>query len=123
MSVRVRLRRMGNRNNPFFRIVVADGPNAATGRFVESLGWYDPKRAGINFKLNKERVDYWRRNGAVFSPTVLSLVQKSRRLPEEPEAAPAEMEPKVAAAEAGPLSVPDEANPEAAADEPSTSSE
>ena len=89
MAIKVRLRRMGNRNRPFFRVVAADGRTATTGRFVETLGWYDPKLDGVNFKLKQDRIDYWEQNGAEFSATVKNLVKKARNLPPEAVAAPA----------------------------------
>lgn len=87
MGIRVRLRRMGNRNRPFYRIVAADARTSTIGRVKETLGWYDPEKDGVNFKLNLERVDYWQGNGAQFSDTVRSIVKKARKLPPE-EAAP-----------------------------------
>ena len=88
MSLKVRLRRMGNRNNPFFRIVAADSRTATSGRFIEALGWYDPQRDGINFKLNRERIEYWAQNGAEFSSTVKNLIKRDQQLPKAPEVEP-----------------------------------
>jgi len=99
MALTVRLRRMGNRNNPFFRVVAADSRTSTTGRFIESLGWYDPKRDGINFKLNKERIAYWTQNGAKLSSTVKNLVEKDRKLPIAPVAAPVASDPALESAE------------------------
>lgn len=87
MAIKVRLRRMGNRNRSFYRVVAADGRTATTGRFIENLGWYDPNRTGVNFKLKQDRIDYWEQNGAELSATVKNLVKRARSLP--PEAAPA----------------------------------
>ena len=89
MAIKVRLRRMGNRNRPFFRVVAADGRTSTTGRFVETLGWYDPNLDGVNFKLKQDRIDYWEQNGAEFSTTVKNLVKKARNLPPEAVAEPA----------------------------------
>jgi len=79
MSVKIRLRRMGRTNKPFFRVVATDSRCSNTGRFLESLGWYDPDKAAPNFSLRLDRVDYWKSNGAIFSDTVNSLVRKSRK--------------------------------------------
>ena len=83
MAIKVRLRRMGNRNRAFFRVVAADSRAATTGRFVENLGWYDPRQSGVNFRLNQDRIDYWEQNGAEFSSTVKNLVKQARELPPE----------------------------------------
>ena len=78
MATKIRLRRMGARNKPFYRLVAADSRFATTGRFLEILGWYDPKQKGDNFSVNIERVDYWLSTGAKLSPTAKSLVKKAR---------------------------------------------
>ena len=83
MAVKIRLRRMGSRNAAFYRLIVQDGRYAPTGRFIETLGWYDPKQEGNNFSLNLDRVDYWLGNGAQPSDTVNSLIVKARALPVE----------------------------------------
>jgi len=83
MAVKIRLRRMGSRNAAFYRVIVQDARYAPTGRFIETLGWYDPKQEGNNFSLNLDRVDYWLGNGAQPSDTVNSLVSKARALPVE----------------------------------------
>lgn len=83
MSVKIRLRRMGSRNAAFYRVIVQDSRRAPTGRFIETLGWYDPKQEGNNFSLNLDRADYWLGNGAQPSDTVASLIKKARTLPVE----------------------------------------
>ena len=108
MSVKIRLRRMGRTNRPFYRVVATDSRCSNSGRFLETLGWYDPAKAAPNFSLKLERVDYWKSNGAIFSDTVKSLVRKARKglgvapqVAVEPEAAAADAEgdPVVAAVE------------------------
>ena len=79
----MRLRRMGSRNAPFYRVVVQDSRRATTGRFIETIGWYDPKQEGENFSINLDRVEYWTSSGAQPSDTVLSLIKKARTLPVE----------------------------------------
>tara|TARA_B000000557_G_scaffold56652_1_gene43859 strand:+ start:69 stop:518 length:450 start_codon:yes stop_codon:yes gene_type:complete len=83
MAVKMRLRRMGSRNAPFYRVVVQDSRRATTGRFIETIGWYDPKQEGENFSINLDRVEYWTSNGAQPSDTVSSLIKKARTLPVE----------------------------------------
>ena len=100
MAVKVRLRRMGNRNNPFYRVVAADARTPTDGRFIENLGWYDPERDGTNFELKVERVEYWKTHGAELSDTVASLLTKAKEAsPPAAEAAPAPAEAVSAAAE------------------------
>jgi small subunit ribosomal protein S16 len=78
MAVVLRLKRMGSTNKPFYRVVAADERAATSGRFLETLGWYDPKKAGENFQLDISRVDYWKGAGARMSETVRSLAKKAR---------------------------------------------
>lgn len=78
MATKIRLRRMGSRNNPFYRLVVADSRFATTGRFLEVLGWYDPKKADENFSVKVDRVDYWQSVGAQVSDTAKSIIKKAR---------------------------------------------
>jgi len=60
--------------------VAADERSPRDGKFLELLGWYDPKLKGDdNFKLDQERVDYWRSKGAQMSETVASLVRRAKR--------------------------------------------
>ena len=83
MAVKIRLRRMGSRNAAFYRVIVQDSRFAPTGRFIETLGWYDPKQEGNNFSLNLDRVNYWLSNGAQPSDTAASLIKKAAALPVE----------------------------------------
>ena len=83
MAVKIRLRRMGSRNAAFYRVIVQDARRAPTGKFIETLGWYDPKQDGNNFSLNLDRADYWLGNGAQPSDTAASLIKKARTLPVE----------------------------------------
>jgi small subunit ribosomal protein S16 len=70
---------MGNNKKPFFRIVALDGRKKNEGRYLEMLGWYDPKVKGNNFELKMDRVNYWTGQGAILSDTVRSLVRKINR--------------------------------------------
>jgi small subunit ribosomal protein S16 len=77
--VKLRLRRMGATNNPFYRLVATDTRSGTQGRFLETLGWYDPKVEGVNFKLKMDRIDYWTGVGAQVSDTAKSLIKKARK--------------------------------------------
>lgn len=77
MATKIRLRRMGTTGKPFYRVVAADSRFATTGRFLEILGWYDPKQKGENFSLKMDRVNYWLGTGAQLSGTAASLVKKA----------------------------------------------
>jgi small subunit ribosomal protein S16 len=79
MAVKIRLKRMGAKNAPAYRIVVADSRSPRDGRFIEELGSYDPKRPGTNFVLNLERAKYWLSVGAQPSETVASFIKKARK--------------------------------------------
>jgi small subunit ribosomal protein S16 len=59
--------------------VATDSRSPRDGKFLETLGWYDPKREGENYKLDLERVAYWKAHGAQMSETVASLVRKNQR--------------------------------------------
>ena len=79
MAVSIRLRREGNRNRPFYRIVVADSRSRRDGRFIEILGTYDPGQAGVNYRFDLARAERWLSHGAQPSDTVRSLIKKARR--------------------------------------------
>jgi len=81
----IRLSRGGAKKRPFYNIVAADSHFAANGRFIERIGFYDPKApAGReSFRLDGERLAHWRAQGAQLSPTVARLV-KSRVQPAAP---------------------------------------
>jgi small subunit ribosomal protein S16 len=79
MALKIRLRRMGANNKPSFRVVVVDSRRPNQGRFIENLGWYDPKKKGMNFSLNMDRITHWQEKGAIVSDTVRSLLKKGRK--------------------------------------------
>ena len=79
MSVRIRLRRMGRKKQPHYRVVVADGRAPRDGRIVENLGYYRPKSTPARLVLDLARVDYWIQRGAEPSDTVQSLVRRARQ--------------------------------------------
>ena len=77
--VKIRLRRTGCNNNASFRVVATDERSPRDGKFLEILGWYDPKREGENFKLDMDRVEHWQSKGAQLSDTVASMVRKTKK--------------------------------------------
>ena len=92
--VKIRLRRMGAKKNPFYRIVVADSHSPRDGRFIEELGTYDPTQHPSAFKVNLERAKYWIANGAQPTETVRALLKKAEAQPAAAsEAAPNETAP------------------------------
>ena len=64
MAVKIRLRRMGSKKAPFYRIVVADSRAPRDGKFIEEIGTYDPTREPSAFKINEEAAKKWLANGA-----------------------------------------------------------
>ncbi len=79
IMVKIRLRRTGNVNNATFRVVATDSRCPRDGKFLEILGWYQPKQPGENYKLDMDRVNYWVSNGAQLSETVASMVRKAKK--------------------------------------------
>ena len=74
MAVKIRLRRMGAKKKPFYRIVVADSHMPRDGRFVEEVGTYDPLQNPSKVVLKEERISYWIEKGAQPSDTVKRLL-------------------------------------------------
>ena len=75
--VKIRLRRMGAKKAPFYRIVVADSRAPRDGRFIEELGTYNPSADSEKLKINMDRVQYWISNGAQPTDTVRGLMKKA----------------------------------------------
>ena len=75
--VKIRLRRLGAKKNPYYRIVVADSRSPRDGRFIEEIGTYDPLAEGTKVSVNLERVNYWISNGAQPTDTVRALIKKA----------------------------------------------
>ena len=75
--VKIRLRRMGAKKNPFYRIVVADSRNPRDGRFIEEIGTYNPLADPAEIKVDVERAKYWIANGAQPTETVKALLKKA----------------------------------------------
>ena len=74
--VKIRLRRMGAKKAPFYRIVVADSRAPRDGRFIEEVGYYDPLTEPATLKINEERAKYWIGTGAQPTDTVRGLLKK-----------------------------------------------
>ncbi|AGT31513.1 30S ribosomal protein S16 [Geobacillus genomosp. 3] len=76
MAVKIRLKRMGAKKNPFYRIVVADSRSPRDGRFIETIGTYNPVAQPAEIKIDEELALKWLQNGAKPSDTVRSLLSK-----------------------------------------------
>jgi len=76
MAVKIRLARHGAKKRPFYRIVVADSEAPRDGRFLETVGTYNPLRDPAEIAVKRERVKYWLDQGAIPTDTVKSLLQK-----------------------------------------------
>ena len=86
--VRIRLRRDGAKNSPYYRIVVADQRSPRDGKFLEELGTYHPLQKGNNYTLKLDRAEHWIKNGAQPSETVASFIKKARKNAPAQTAAP-----------------------------------
>lgn len=75
--VRIRLRRVGRKKTPVYRIVVADVRSPRDGRFIETIGHYNPRQAEGGLEVDTQRADYWLGVGAQPSDTVRSLLRKA----------------------------------------------
>lgn len=75
--VKLRLRRMGASNQPFYRIVAMDSRKSRDGEYIECIGWYDPKPTPSKIQIEKDRALYWLGVGAQPSDTVRSLMRKA----------------------------------------------
>ena len=77
--LKIRLRRMGARNNPFFRVVVSDSRNTPTASALEEIGFYDVTKNPAQVNIDTGRADHWVSKGAQMSPTVKKLVQQVKK--------------------------------------------
>ena len=73
MAVKIRLRRMGQKKAPFYRIIVADSKSTTDGRFIEEIGTYNPNTDPSEFKINEELAKKWLANGAQPTDVVAKL--------------------------------------------------
>lgn len=82
MAVKIRLKRMGAKQRPFYRIVVADSRSPRDGRFIEEIGTYNPITEPAEIKLDKDAAKKWISNGAQPTDTVRALFRKTGLLEE-----------------------------------------
>ena len=76
MSVKIRLKRIGAKKAPFYRVVVADSRYPRDGRFIEEIGYYNPMREPAEIKIDAEKAQKWIANGAQPTDTVKVLLKK-----------------------------------------------
>lgn len=86
MATRIRLKRMGAKKSPFYRIVVADSRSPRDGRFIEEIGYYNPTKNPIELKVDEEKAMQWLSCGAKPSETARALLSKSGVLQKMAEA-------------------------------------
>lgn len=77
MAVKIRLKRMGAKKKPFYRVIVADSRSPRDGKFIEELGYYNPLTNPADVKIDAEKAQKWLSNGAQPTETVKSLFKKS----------------------------------------------
>lgn len=77
MALVIRLRRMGTKRRPFYRLVVADSRQPKEGRFIENIGKYNPLEDPAGISVNGERALHWLSQGAKISPTARQILKKS----------------------------------------------
>ena len=80
MAVKIRMRRMGAKKNPFYRVVVADSRFPRDGRFIEEIGYYDPTKDPAVVKIDGDKAKAWIANGAQPTDTVRVLLKKNNIL-------------------------------------------
>ncbi len=77
--VKIRLRKTGCNRVATYRVVACDARSPRDGKFLEILGWYDPRKTENKFGINLERVAYWKGQGAQMSDTVASIVKQAQK--------------------------------------------
>lgn len=77
MAVKLRLKRMGSKQKPFYRIVAADARSPRDGRFIETVGTYDPIKGADKITVNEEKALYWLNNGAQPTDTVKNILSRA----------------------------------------------
>ncbi|MGB4504298.1 MAG: 30S ribosomal protein S16 [Syntrophaceticus sp.] len=77
MATKIRLKRIGAKKNPAYRVVVADSRSPRDGRFIEEIGYYQPAADPVVIKIDEEKALYWLSNGAQASDTVRALLKKT----------------------------------------------
>ena len=79
MAVKIRLKRMGAKKAPFYRVVVADARSPRDGAFIEEIGYYNPLTNPADIKLDLEKTKKWLANGAQPTDTVKSIIKKATK--------------------------------------------
>ena len=92
--VRIRLRRMGAKKNPFYRVVIADQQSPRDGRFIEIVGTYDPK--GSKVEVKRDRIEYWLGTGAQPSDSVVRVLRFAKVMDENGKLIPVAAAPAAA---------------------------
>lgn len=82
MAVKIRLKRMGMKKHPFYRVVVAETTKPRDGRFIEEIGYYDPMTEPAKISIDNEKAKKWLQNGAQPTETVKVLLKKSGAIEE-----------------------------------------
>jgi len=77
MAVKIRLKRLGAKKTPFYRVVVADERSPRDGKFIEEIGYYNPLTDPVDVKIDAEKAAKWLANGAQPTETVRTLLKKS----------------------------------------------
>jgi len=77
MAIKIRLRRQGRTNRPFYRLIVADSKERRDGKYIEMLGWYNPVQEDNNLSIKDDRVRYWLERGAQLTEKVETLVARA----------------------------------------------
>ena len=77
MAVKLRLKRMGSKQKPFYRVVAADSRSPRDGRFIETVGTYNPIKSEDNLTIDEEKALYWLNNGAQPTDTVKNILSKT----------------------------------------------
>lgn len=102
MSVKIRLRRIGAKKHPFYRLVVADTRSPRDGKFIEILGTYDPMTEPVRLNLDQEKIRAWLKKGARPSDTARAFLIDQGLLPKESAKKRPTKPPKAASSDAGP---------------------
>ena len=77
MAVKIRLKRMGAKKAPFYRVIVADERSPRDGKFIDEIGYYNPLRDPAEIKIDAEKAEKWLNDGAQPTETVKSILKKS----------------------------------------------
>jgi len=115
LSVKIRLRRIGAKKHPFYRLVVADSRSPRDGKFIEILGTYDPMTEPVKLNLDQDKIKVWLQKGARPSDTARAFLIDQGLLPKESARKRPTKPPKPAAAAAPAPAAPSAPDPAAAA--------